>query len=50
MVAQQQLVKDMFDYTLEVTVNDKRESSAKWLQTWDDSEIREMVESYLQAS
>jgi len=50
MVAHQQLVKDMFDYTLEVTVNDKRESSAKWIQSWDDSEIREMVESYLQAS
>lgn len=47
MVAHQELVKDMFDYTLLISTNEKRQSKATWLRPWDDSEIRNMIEPYI---
>ena len=48
MVAHQDSVKELFDHTLVVTINDKRESQVEWLHEWDDSEIRELVEPYVE--
>lgn len=47
MVAHQELVKDLFDYTLIVSTNEKRHSQVKWMRSWDDSEIQAMIEPFL---
>ena len=49
MVAHQELVKDMFDYTLVVSTDEQRHSQAKWTKEWDDSEIQELIEPYIAA-
>lgn len=47
MVAHQELVKDMFDYTLVVSTDEKRHSQTQWTKEWDDSEIQELIEPYI---
>ncbi|PGK51411.1 hypothetical protein CN918_26840 [Priestia megaterium] len=47
MVAHQELVKEMFDHTLVISTNSKRQSQANWLKDWDDSDIQELIEPYV---
>jgi len=47
MVAHQELVKEMFDHTLVISTNNKRQSQASWLKEWDDSDIQELIEPYV---